>query len=313
MGTELVLAPEVSPAETASLGICQLADAFIASLDVVENSRWTYRRALKAFFAWVGESGRADRLNSLNRFDILAYKDDLARTRRPATVNMYPFIIRRFYGWLEENNVRPDITRGVKQFKLAPGHAKDCLTVEQVRRILDGIDRRTAMGLRDYALVNLMVRTGLREIEVSRATVGDLREESGEPVLWVHGKGRTQADAFVLLVPAAVQPIRPWMAGRLCMPEVPLFPSLSRKAPGTRLTTRSISKIVKTAMRRVGIDSRRLTPHSLRHTAISLAIAGGASLAQAQAMARHSKPSTTMIYFHNWNRVKDAAEKCVNF
>jgi len=66
-------------------------------------------------------------------------------------------------------------------------------------------------------------------------------------------------------------------------------------------------------MRRVGINSERLTPHNLRHTAISLAIAGGATLVQAQAMARHSSPNTTMIYFHNVNRIRDAAEKCVNF
>jgi integrase len=79
------------------------------------------------------------------------------------------------------------------------------------------------------------------------------------------------------------------------------------------MTSRAISKIVKTAMRRAGFDSDRLTPHSLRHTAISLAIAGGASLAQTQAMARHASPNTTMLYFHNVQRVSEAAEKCVNF
>jgi integrase/recombinase XerC/integrase/recombinase XerD len=66
-------------------------------------------------------------------------------------------------------------------------------------------------------------------------------------------------------------------------------------------------------MRDVGIDSERLTPHSLRHTAVSLAIAGGASLIQAQAMARHSNPRTTVIYFHNFNSVKDTAEECMRF
>lgn len=45
--------------------------------------------------------------------------------------------------------------------------------------------------------------------------------------------------------------------------------------------------------------------------AISLAIAVETSLAQAQAMARHSKPNTTIKYFHNWNRIKDEAERCV--
>ena len=64
--------------------LCCLADAFIASCDVVNSSRMTYRRALKAFFAWISSSGRADRINELTRFDILAYKEDVGPTLRPS-------------------------------------------------------------------------------------------------------------------------------------------------------------------------------------------------------------------------------------
>lgn len=177
-----------------------------------------------------------------------------------------------------------------------------------------GIDRNTQTGKRNYAIVNLMARTGLRVIEVARATMNDIRQESGETVLWVHGKGRTEKDDFVVLVQAAMEPIQEWLNAQTAVsPDAPLFPSLSRRNRGKHLTTCAISRIVKHAMRNVGIDSERLTPHSLRHTAVSLAIAGGASLAQAQAMARHTNPRTTMIYFHNFKRVKDAAEKCVQF
>ncbi len=63
----------------------------------------------------------------------------------------------------------------------------------------------------------------------------------------------------------------------------------------------------------MGLDSKRLTAHSLRHTAITLSIKGGASLQQAQAMARHSDPKTTMIYFHNLNRLQAGAERFINF
>ncbi|OGV70474.1 MAG: hypothetical protein A2283_19155 [Lentisphaerae bacterium RIFOXYA12_FULL_48_11] len=97
------------------------------------------------------------------------------------------------------------------------------------------------------------------------------------------------------------------------MSNKPLFPSFSRRNSGKHLTSNGVSRIVRDAMRRAGIVSDRLTPHSLRHTAVSLAIAGGASLAQVQAMARHADPRTTMVYFHNLNRISDAAEKCVKF
>ena len=314
MDQNLITNRNACPADLTATHLCQLATAFVASLDVAQSSRTTYRRALKAFFDWLGSTGRSDHLDGLSRIDVLAYKDHLGKSVRVATANMYLFIVRSFFSWLEEYGVRSNIARGVKTFKKMDGHSKDCLTVEQVRRILEGIDRSRPRGQRDYAMINLMARTGLREIEVARARISDIRDEGEEPVLWVQGKGRAEADAFVLLVPAAMEPIREWLGShRSASADSALFMSLSRRNHGEHMTSRAISKIVKDAMRRVGIDSDRLTPHSLRHTAISLAIAGGATLAQAQAMARHASPNTTMVYFHNAQRVREAAEKCVNF
>src|SRR5690606_41293923 len=91
--------------------------------------------------------------------------------------------------------------------------------------------------------------------------------------------------------------------------DAPLFASLSNRNRGQHMTTRSISAVVKTRLRAVGLDTPRLTAHSLRHTAITLAVQGGASLHQAQAMAGHRDPKTTMIYFHNTDRIEQAAEK----
>ena len=313
MEQEVIHVEPVPVVENPGSEFCQLAEVFIEAMDVGENSRKTYRRALKAYFVWVCQSGLGDRLDNLNRLDILDYKAELGRTKRVSSANLYFFIVKMFYGWLEKNKVYQDITRDIKGFKKTPGHAKDSLTAEQVCSILEGFDRSTPAGTRDYAIVNLMARTGLREIEVARVRVGDIREESGVSVLWVQGKGRSEADAFVVLLPAALEPIQAWLALAGLPNEEPLFPCCSPQNRGGHMTSRSISRIAKEAMRRVGIDSDRITPHSLRHTAISLAIAGGASLTQAQAMARHSSPNTTMVYFHNVNRVKDAAERCVNF
>ena len=72
--------------------------------------------------------------------------------------------------------------------KKPKGFRKDCLTVEQIRTALASFDIYTPDGLRDYALFNLLVRTGLRTVKVSRATVGDLRQEGGESILQIQGK-----------------------------------------------------------------------------------------------------------------------------
>ena len=79
-----------------------------------------------------------------------------------------------------------------------------------------------------------------------------------------------------------------------------------------RLTTRSISRIVKDNLRKAGIDSDRITAHSLRHTAVTLSLLGGATIQEAQSMARHKNINTTLIYAHNINRIKHAPERVID-
>ena len=81
---------------------------------------------------------------------------------------------------------------------------------------------------------------------------------------------------------------------------------------GGRMTTRSISRIAKQAMREQGIDSPRLTAHSMRHTAVTLALLGGATVQETQAMARHASVTTTMRYAHNLDRAEAKAEHSVD-
>jgi integrase/recombinase XerC/integrase/recombinase XerD len=62
-----------------------------------------------------------------------------------------------------------------------------------------------------------------------------------------------------------------------------------------------------------GIKSKGKSTHSFRHSAITSAIRNGASLLEAQAMARHSDPATTQIYFHQVQRIENAAEKKIKY
>jgi len=301
--------------ETRQPSLAVLMDRFIEAQDVSESSRSTYRRELRQFVKWLEQTGRSKRMDQLTRQDILAYKQDLFSSGRSSyTVSGYLVAVRRLYEWLEAEKVYPNIAAGVKGAKKAKGFRRDCLTPSQIREALDSIDETTAEGRRDYALLNLLARTGLRTVEISRARVQDLRQEAGEAVLWVQGKGRESRDDFVLLVDDTLRPLRDWLASRGPLADTaPLFCSLSPKNYGQALTTRSISRIVKETFRRIGLDDGRLTAHSLRHTAVTLAIKGGASLPQAQAMARHTDPKTTMVYFHNVDRVEAGAERYIHF
>lgn len=292
----------------------ELVEAFLAGQDVSTSSIKTYSRSLHQFICWLYSTGRASRMATLEREDILSYKDFLTSQKKSSyTVTLYVTSVRKFYQWLESKKVYPDISRGIKGAKKPRGFRKDSLTPEQLREALVSMERVSLEGLRDYAIFNLMARTGLRDIEVVRAQVKDIRQESGQAVLWIQGKGRDSKDDFVLLTEEALKPIRQYLHSRTAQDEEPLFCSHSDRNTGKALTTRSISRIIKTALRHIGLDDKRLTAHSLRHTAITLSIKGGASLQQAQAMARHSDPKTTLIYFHNIDRVKEGAEKCITF
>ena len=285
---------------------------FLDSLDVAEKSRATYTRSLRQFILWLYESGR--HTLELQREDILAYKEYLTGSKSAYTVTLYLTSVRKLYQWLESNRAYPDITRGIKGAKKPKGFRKDTLSQEQLTQTLASIDTQTLEGLRDCAIFNLMARTGLRCIEVSRALVEDIRMEQGQEVLWIQGKGRDSKDEFVLLLPEALMLIKAYLQvrGRV-RKEEPLFCSHSDRNRGEALSTRSISRIIKNSMRAVGLDDSRLTAHSLRHTAITQSISGGASMEQAQAMARHTDSKTTLAYFHNLERVSSGAEKFIRF
>jgi integrase/recombinase XerC/integrase/recombinase XerD len=286
--------------------------AFLDSLDVAEKSRATYTRSLKQFISWMRDTGRQSL--QLQREDILAYKEYLAGSKSPYTITLYLTSVRKLYQWLESQRMYPDITRGIKGAKKPKGFRKDTLSQNQLREVLDSMELKSLEELRDYAIFNLMARTGLRDIEVSRALTGDIRMETGQPVLWIQGKGRDSKDDFVILTPEALNPIKAYLKarGRVNKAQA-LFCSHSDRNRGEALSTRSISRIIKNSMRAVGLDDSRLTAHSLRHTAITLSIKGGASLQQAQAMARHTDPKTTLVYFHNLDRIQAGAEKFIDF
>lgn len=302
------------------LNVEDLIERFVSSQDVFQNSRETYKRELRQFMGWLqntedkyGDNRMAKLRNwELGREDILAYKKDLEETYSSYTVNSYLTAVRKFFDWLDREIGYQNPVEDVKGLKQPKGHSKDSLTPGQVREALKSIDRDSLKGKRDYALFNLMVRTGLRVIEIARAEVKDLSQKSGEPVLWIQGKGRTEKDDFVVLTPEAERPLRDYLSERIePEAETPLFVSLSNRNYGESMTTRSISRVIKNILQDINLDSERFTAHSLRHTAITLAIQGGADLHQAQAMARHSDPKTTERYFHNLNRITEGAEKCI--
>jgi len=283
---------------------------YLQAVDVKPTTREGYRKALTQYVKWINDNG----IEGNQRGDILAYKTHLIATYTAGTVNAYISAVRGFYAYLEAEKVYPNIAAGIKGAKQPQGFRKDALTIEQARNLLTGIDRDTLEGMRDYALVNLLTRTGLRDIEAERANIGDIVQQGGESLLYIQGKGRDSKDAFVILTESTLQPLRAYIKarGKEATPAAPLFVSNANRNAGGRLTTRSISRIIKTALKASGIDTPRITAHSLRHTAITFSLLAGATVQEAQSMARHSSVNTTLIYSHNIDRIASAPERKID-
>lgn len=290
-------------------GKVNIIEIYLASIDVKPKTKETYRRALKRFMEWLSDNS----LVQPSRADILAYKGYLLDNFTACTVSSYLTAVKGFYIYLEAEKISPNVANGIKGAKHQQGFKKDPLTVEQAKNVLIEIDTKDITGLRDYAIINLLIRTGLRTIEIERANIEDIRQQAGEALLYIQGKGRDSKDDFVLLTESTLKPIRDYIKARgKTKPTDPLFTSHSNKNYGGRLTTRSISRLVKNHLKNSGIDSDRITAHSLRHTAVTLSLIGGATIQEAQSMARHKNINTTLIYAHNINRIKQAPERRID-
>ena len=148
--------------------------------------------------------------------------------------------------------------------------------------------------------------------EVVRADIGDLRTAGNSTVLYLQGKGREEKTEFIKVTAPVEKAIRAYLKLRKeTDPAAPLFASLSRNSAGERMTTRSISGIVKKRLQGAGFDSDRLTAHSLRHTSVTLALLAGKDITEVQQFARHSNISTTMIYSHHLDKAKNSCGEAI--
>lgn len=274
--------------------------SFMQYIDVKDKSLETYTRSLKQFFNYITVNG----ITEPTRQDIVQYRETLKADKQPATVQLYMIAVKQFFKWTDKAGIYPNVADNVKGVSVSKGMKKDYLTTGQVKDVLSRIDTETVKGKRDYAIIALMVTCGLRDIEVSRANIADLRTRQNSTVLYIQGKGKDDRESFVVVPDSLETVIRDYLKARGGNSKA-LFTSNSNHGKGDRLTTRSISRIVKTAMINAGLDSDRLTAHSLRHTAVTQALIAGQTLQEVQQFARHSNINTTLIYAHNLENEKN--------
>ena len=305
---DLVVSTSQDIATVSPQTVEELVNSFINAQDVKQSSKLLYRRTLKQYFNWIDKKGY--RLNDIARPQVLEYKEDLLSSGMSSlTVGSYITSVRRFYEWAEANKFYPNVAKGIKTPKRKQQFKKQPLLPAQATDLLNYYQDKSS---RDFAIINLLLRTGLRTIEVIRADVEDITFKGSQRVLLVQGKGRDEKDNFVLLTDKTYKTIEEYLSTRTTGP---LFTSISNNGAGDRLTTRSISYIAKEGLKAIGLNERSFTAHSLRHTTAVNILRAGGSLETAQFTLRHSNPATTQIYTSTLNeerRLQNSGEALID-
>ena len=270
-----------------------LLAAFLDSQDIRQTSRDTYYWGMVQYFRWIQSSGRV--MKTMTPADVMSFKSYLVKQKLSAlTVGSYLTSVRRFYAWTENTMLYPNIARSVRPPRGKKGFKKMHLNESESSALLSYLK---AKSLRDYAIVNLILRTGLRTIEVIRADIGDVKHKRGRRILKVWGKGFDDKENFVILGDATWNPIQEYLNSRgRTKKDEPLFITDGKGHRGARMSTRSVQYVCKEAMKAIGLEGHEYSAHSLRHTTAVLILKNGGDWQDVQRVLRHASPSTSQIY-----------------
>jgi integrase len=290
----------------------------------------TYLTYKAQFSMWLVSRGFTDEtvFKSLpDEEEMEAYKAGLLQTcKKPATINLYMASVRSFYRWMSREvrravrEDRIDFSQGAKMQVLIDavlavppaknhnGSPRAALSIEQARTLLDMPDLETTKGIRDRAILALMLGTGIRRVEVSRALLGDLKRLNGHAVLAVQQKGHTSADATVTIHESLYRELRPWLSLHSGDKGSPLFYCLDDRPGIRKLQPKVISNLVRFYL--IAARLSEFDAHSLRHTFATIALQS-VDIREVQHALGHSNQSTTERYLHDQSRLDGKPEEAV--
>ena len=277
-------------AESDRRAIDEWLERLWAEHGLADSTLASYRSDLSGFARWL--AARDGRLEQAERADIEAY---LASRQVKARSNARLLSsLRRFYAdHVRRQPGSEDPTVLLEPPKLPRGLPK-ALSEAQVESLLRAPDTATPLGLRDRTMFELMYACGLRVSELVGLPLAALNPRQG--VLRLTGKGGKQR-----LVPIGEE-ARDWLDRYLAeaRPELAAghgnSPSMFLSNRGAAMTRQMFWTLTKRHAVSAGIDSRRVSPHVLRHSFATHLLNHGADLRVLQLLLGHSSLSTTQIY-----------------
>jgi len=270
-----------------------LADEKGYSPHTVDN----YLRDLRHFIGFVGSEAELTAIDSLT---VRAYVYKLKTRLQSVSVARRLSALRTFFRFLvREQIIDRDPVAGVSRPKQA--HAMpNFLSVDEVFSLLAAPGPQDTFAVRDRAILELLYSTGMRVAELASCDMGAL--DFAKEMVRVRGKGGRER--LVPMGRPAVAALQAYQEQRqqLINSRLQKGAVVDRRAAflnsrGTRLTTRSVERLVKMYARRAGITTE-VTPHALRHSFATHLLEMGADLRSVQELLGHVSLSTTQKYTH---------------
>jgi len=275
------------------------------------GTRRVYARAAGRFFSWC--EIRSVKLESVSPMLVAAYIEQLMCELSTPTVKLHLAAIRRLFDWLVTGQIIPmnpaASVRG-PQHVVKKGKTP-VLTRDQTRELLDSIDVCQISGLRDRAIIGVMVYRFARVSAVVGMNVEDYFPQGRRMWFRLHEKGGKLHD--VPAHHAAEEFIDAYVeaAGLETAPNTPLFRTIGPKRPLTdrRMTRMAALRMIKRRARQAGIPDR-VCCHTFRATGITAYLANNGLLEHAQKIAAHESIRTTKLYDRTSDEVSlDEIEK----
>lgn len=264
-----------------------------------------YRVAIDDLLRWADCEGRPH----LDEQLIVDYFHDYRLRMKPAPATYYRrfVLLRRFVRWLVQRDGLPDPFQELDA-PSKPHASNDWLTTGEFERLLWGaanpVRNRRGLAERDELVLTTLVVTGLRRAELIALDWQDMALDETHPSLLVrHGKGdRARRQPLPEQLAAELRAVR---AHRDARPEDPVFCGLA----GGRLSAKVLAAIVRRAAKRARID-KRVTVHTLRHTAATWLRQGHADQRLVAEFLGHADLSSVARYAHvGHDELHDAAEE----
>lgn len=299
----------LTAAEFQSLAEVPAAAEWFANLDNPRTRR-AYQGDIEDFTGFLGITA-PEQFRAVTRAHVLAWRHQLEqRGLAGATIRRKLAALASLFDHLLDSNAVAggNPVHGVKRPKIETTEGKTpALADHQAKALLEAPDPSTTKGLRDRAILAVLLYHGLRREEAARLTVQDILERRGIKHLRVHGKGGKIR--YLPLHPVALERIHAYLeasAHQLERTATPLFVPLRGRKTGAGISAEGIYALVGIYAKTAGIEVAGLGVHGLRATAATNALEHEADIAKVQQWLGHANISTTRLYDRRASRPEDS-------